>query len=197
MCRDKCPLQLRVRKHVLNLHNSNLPCFQAKKASCKRLYIPAEGVNAALLAAASVKGCCLRQPALPGDSRRDSPHLSPPPGKRGEGTSTALSVLLIPSEWLLRSWRSEDHQNEAKSLRTLARTHAKLPTCPADSPRSRWDPRWRCFTPGTPRARMGSSRCASDSLFPHHSSLPLNTPTRAPLHPVLLSNAPPRAGSGP
>lgn len=31
MCWDKCPLQLCVRKHVLSLHNSNLPCFQTKK----------------------------------------------------------------------------------------------------------------------------------------------------------------------
>lgn len=159
MCWDKCPLQLRGRKHVLNLHNSNLPCFQATKQVWKgspfllmgwMLHLHPWGVAVLLLLQPVLtQGRQHLCPTHPGAVGRRHPQRSCP------GHSWAASIELMEPNTQPKGI----DMFTCKWLRTTACISGRWP-------RGRWDPRQGCPVPGAPPAPPQWRLCPTTTPVP-------------------------------
>lgn len=187
MCWDKCPLQLHGRKHVLNLHNSNLPSFQANKASLKGFSIAADGVNAA---PPSLWQCCCSSSQL----IQDRQHLCPShPGTVGRRhPQRSLPWAFLSTQHQARGGQETAQRNQyVYMLRTMAClwpvTHRSMGS-PAGMPRA-WAP------PVSPQPRLLPQHNTSANSALKSSALP-TVLWRAAAAPLVLTAAPPWASSG-
>lgn len=171
MCWDKCPLQLCVGKHVLSLHNSNLPCFQTKmQAGNGCAFLQYSERCASICSAAMGEHCA-------------SSHGSA--GVQGGRAHSSICVCIPQSQrWAWEEIIKTKWHVSAQSLRTQVRIHLQSldlhcrwthlqPVGPWDTPAVLW-------ASGAPHAQLWPRWAGASSTAPE---------SHTPGCPVLLPQA--------